>query len=89
MIRRFTRAAADDDPLIGQAVEELMRYLTVVATPLARIARQDAVLGGQHIRAGESVVCQLVVANRDEAPVSHPAMHAAGRPGSLPYAFGH
>lgn len=61
------RAMDHDDPMLDRAVEELMRYLSVVATPLARIARRDVELGGVLIREGESVVCQLPIANRDAA----------------------
>jgi cytochrome P450 len=64
---QLLRTAADDDPLLDRAVEEILRYLTVVTTPFARIARKDVVLGGQAIKLGESVVCQLPVANRDPA----------------------
>jgi cytochrome P450 len=61
------RTAADDDPVLDRAIEEMMRYLSVVTTPLARTARRDVVLGGASIKAGEYVVCQLPIANRDTA----------------------
>lgn len=83
------RAATDDDPIVDQAVEELMRYLTVVATPLARIARRDVVLGGRYIRAGESVVCQLAVANRDERLGADMDRFDIGRKPTSHVAFGH
>ncbi|MGW2372178.1 cytochrome P450 [Kitasatospora sp. NPDC001683] len=48
------------------AVEELLRYLTIVHTGLTRVATEDVDLGGVRIRAGEGVVCMVSVANRDE-----------------------
>ncbi|MFE7189539.1 cytochrome P450 [Kitasatospora sp. NPDC057541] len=59
------RNAAEGDPLIDGAVEELLRYLSVSSTALARTARRDTEIGGVPIKAGDQVVCQLPVANRD------------------------
>ncbi|MER6304068.1 cytochrome P450 [Kitasatospora sp. NPDC001539] len=48
------------------AVEELLRYLTIVHSGLTRVATEDVDLGGVRIRAGEGVVCMVNTANRDE-----------------------
>ncbi|MFJ9775867.1 cytochrome P450 [Kitasatospora sp. NPDC101157] len=48
------------------AVEELLRYLTIVHSGLTRVATEDVDLGGVRIRAGEGVVCMISTANRDE-----------------------
>lgn len=48
-----------------RAVEELLRYLTIIQFGLARVAAEDLTLGGQAIRAGEIVVAALPSANRD------------------------
>ncbi|MEV7598211.1 cytochrome P450 [Kitasatospora sp. NPDC089797] len=61
------RAAADTGPVVEGAVEELLRYLAVSSTALARTARCDTEIGGVPVKAGEQVVCQLPVANRDPA----------------------
>lgn len=55
-----------DPTLIRGAVEELLRYLSIVHTGLPRLALEDVELGGVLIRAGEGVVCMLSTANRDE-----------------------
>jgi len=55
----------DDPALIPGAVDELLRYLTIVHTGLPRVAVSDAEIGGQRIRAGDGVVCYLPSANRD------------------------
>ncbi|MFI9272661.1 cytochrome P450 [Kitasatospora sp. NPDC052896] len=54
--------------LIRGAVEELLRYLSIVRSGLPRIALEDVELpGGVTVRAGEGVVCMIATANRDEA----------------------
>ena len=57
----------DDDAAVGPAVEEMLRYLTVVQVAFPRFARTDLELGGKQIRAGEMVLCSLSGANRDPA----------------------
>lgn len=57
----------DDDEAVGPAVEEMLRYLTVVQVAFPRFARTDLELGGKQIRAGEMVLCSLSGANRDPA----------------------
>ncbi|MBD0693384.1 cytochrome P450 [Streptomyces sp. CBMA123] len=49
------------------AVEELLRYLTIVHSGLTRVATEDVELGGVRIRAGEGVICMISLANRDAA----------------------
>ena len=57
----------DDPKLVANAVEELLRYLTIVHNGRRRIALEDIEIGGEVIRAGEGVVIATEVANRDEA----------------------
>ncbi|RAJ45568.1 cytochrome P450 [Kitasatospora sp. SolWspMP-SS2h] len=47
------------------AVEELLRWLSIVQTGVTRVAIEDAEIAGVPIRAGEGVICQLNTANRD------------------------
>ncbi|MFI8456600.1 cytochrome P450 [Kitasatospora sp. NPDC085464] len=47
------------------AVEELLRYLTIVHSGLTRVATEDVEVGGVRIRAGEGVICMISTANRD------------------------
>ena len=56
-----------DDEAAGPAVEEMLRYLTVVQVAFPRFAKADLELGGQQIKAGEMVLCSLSGANRDPA----------------------
>ncbi|WP_033220539.1 cytochrome P450 [Kitasatospora phosalacinea] len=48
------------------AVEELLRWLSIVQSGVTRVATEDAEIGGVLIRAGEGVICQINAANRDE-----------------------
>ncbi|MGW1840126.1 cytochrome P450 [Streptomyces sp. NPDC002067] len=52
--------------LIKGAVEELLRYLTIIHNGVPRAATEDVTVGGTLIRAGEGVLCTLNAANRDE-----------------------
>jgi cytochrome P450 len=52
---------------VADAVEELLRFLSIVSAPMARTAVIDTTIGGQPIKAGDLVVCSLPAANRDRA----------------------
>ena len=58
--------------LIPGAVEELLRYLSIIQSGLPRIALTDVEVGGQLVRAGEGVICSLQTANRDEERFAEP-----------------
>jgi cytochrome P450 len=68
---QFT-ALRDDPTIAGAAVEELLRYLTIVRTGLPRLATEDVEIGGQLIRAGEGAIAMLAAANRDDAVFDRP-----------------
>jgi cytochrome P450 len=50
---------------VDDAIEELLRYLSVVHAVMPRAAMTDVELSGQLIRKGEVVLCSLPAANRD------------------------
>lgn len=82
-------AALRRDPgLVNGAVEELLRYLSVEHT-IVRTAMADVELGGQLVRAGDSVTISLHAANRDPDQFADPdtADPRRGRGGHV--AFGH
>jgi cytochrome P450 len=62
----------DDQAVIANIVEELMRYLTIVVSQVDRVATEDLVLGGQLIRAGEFVMMNLPAGNWDAEFVDNP-----------------
>nr|ADU56155.1 hypothetical protein CA915-34 [uncultured organism CA915] len=70
-------------------VNELTRYLSAVQQPTPRMAVRDTVVGGQLIRAGEYVLCSLLMANRDEALTPNPNVLDAGRDPAPHIGFGH
>src|SRR5580693_762015 len=62
----------DDAAVIANAVEELMRYLSIVHAQVDRIATEDLILGGQQIRAGERLLMNLPAGNWDGEFVESP-----------------
>ncbi|MFB7677156.1 cytochrome P450 [Kitasatospora purpeofusca] len=83
------RGADEADPVIDGAVEELLRFLSVSSTALARTARHDTEIGGVPIKAGDQVVCQLPVANRDPELGAGTDRLDIGRKPLSHLAFGH
>jgi cytochrome P450 len=55
-----------DDKTTAGAVEELLRYLTIMHRGMIRLALEDVEIDGHLIRKGEGVLCALNSANRDE-----------------------
>lgn len=68
LLRRPEQAALlrSQPPLIGQAVEEFLRFDSSAAT-VERYATEDVELGGQRIARGDLVTVVLSSANHDEA----------------------
>lgn len=50
-----------------RVVGELMRFLSPVQQPNPRLAVRDVVIDGHQIKAGDYVLCSILMANRDEA----------------------
>ncbi|MBB5808375.1 cytochrome P450 [Saccharothrix ecbatanensis] len=83
-------AALSADPsLADNAVEELMRYLTIIQFGTIRTALEDVGIGGVVIRAGESVSISVASANRDPARFERPDEFDIRRPASGHLGFGH
>ncbi|WLW57194.1 cytochrome P450 [Streptomyces sp. YU58] len=78
-----------DENLVPGAVEELLRYLTVVHIGMRRIATEDVEIGGVTVRAGEGVVVALQAANRDPAVFADPDTLDLTRDAGQHLAFGH
>jgi cytochrome P450 len=62
----------DDAAVIANAIEELLRYLSIVHAQVDRIATEDLVLGGQQIRAGDRLLMNLPAGNWDSEFVDSP-----------------
>jgi cytochrome P450 len=80
--------AADDQELVAGAVEELLRYLTIVHSGLRRIALADIQIGDQTIRAGDGVVIAIDAGNRDEQAFADPDRLDVHRDARQHVAFG-
>jgi cytochrome P450 len=82
-------AALRADPGIAdQAVEELLRYLSIAHTGV-RAALADVELDGQLIKAGESVTVSVQAANRDPARFPDPDTLDLRRQATGHLSFGH
>ncbi|MFI5798709.1 cytochrome P450 [Streptomyces sp. NPDC051677] len=55
----------DDPKLIAGAVEELLRYLSIIQEHVNRVATEDLTVGGQQVRAGDLLTVNVPAANRD------------------------
>ncbi|MFI7540445.1 cytochrome P450 [Actinoplanes sp. NPDC049599] len=79
----------DDPKVVAGAVEELLRYLTIVHTGVRRIAVADITIGGQVIRAGEGIVFDLGAADWDPREFPEPDRLDLTRPARRHHAFGY
>jgi cytochrome P450 len=79
----------DDPDAIGPAVEELLRWLSIVHTGTMKAATTDTEIGGQAVREGDIVLCALPAANRDPAAVADPERLDVTRGAVGHLAFGH
>jgi cytochrome P450 len=57
---------------LDNAVEELLRYVSIIHGGMRRTATEDIAIGGVTIRAGEGVIVALNVANRDPEAFTGP-----------------
>ncbi|MEB8326574.1 cytochrome P450 [Dietzia kunjamensis] len=57
----------EEPSLVRGAVEELLRYLTVVHLVILRVATEDIQIGGVTIKAGDAIIPLNLAANRDDA----------------------
>ncbi|MFD1940006.1 MULTISPECIES: cytochrome P450 [Nonomuraea] len=70
------------------AVDELLRYLSIVDVGMYRRANADLELDGHAIPEGDFVTCSLASANRDPALLEHPDELQVTRPKAPHVAFG-
>jgi cytochrome P450 len=78
-----------DESLMPNAVDELLRYLTVNHAGLPRAALADVEIGGQLIHAREGVLVMINAANRDPAVFPDPDAFDIRRKASRHVAFGY
>ncbi|WP_418153821.1 cytochrome P450 [Actinoalloteichus caeruleus] len=78
-----------DPALLPNAVEELLRYLSVIHVGPIRTALDDIELNGQLIRAGDSVTVSVPAANWDPTRFPEPDRLDITRRSTSHLAFGH
>jgi cytochrome P450 len=71
------------------AVEELLRHLTIIEWATARLAVADTVLGGVPIKAGEGVITMNLAANHDPSVFPDPQRMNVDRGARNHVAFGY
>ncbi len=83
------RIARDQPVHVEAAVEELLRWLSIVNTATTRTATEPVQIAGQRIEAGQMVIAFLPAANRDPALVPGPGVLDLTRGAIGHLAFGH
>ncbi|RZB19445.1 cytochrome P450 [Streptomyces sp. F001] len=78
-----------DPAATDRAIDELLRYLSVPHAPTPRTALEDVRVGSRLVRAGETVVCSIPMANRDPALTAEPDRLDLTREPVAHVAFGH
>ncbi|MGW0802351.1 cytochrome P450 [Nonomuraea sp. NPDC002799] len=74
---------------IDGAVEELLRWLSIVAGGTTKAATKDTEIGGHPVAAGDLVICALPAANRDPELMSDADTFDLSREAAGHIAFGH
>ncbi len=86
---RWERLRADQS-LVPGALEEILRYVTLIQVgTFSRTALEDVEMGGVVVRAGESVTVSLSAANRDPRAFDDPETLDLTRRASGHLSFGH
>ncbi|MCU1660863.1 MAG: hypothetical protein QOI36_1868 [Pseudonocardiales bacterium] len=79
----------DDPSMVGPAIEELLRWLSIVHSGVPRTTTTEVEIAGHTIPAGELVVLALPAANRDPAFITDPGRLDINRGAAGHVAFGH
>jgi cytochrome P450 len=83
------RENSDDPKFVANAVEELLRYLTIVHSGIRRIANEDIPVRDEVIRAGDGVIFELAGADYDAEAFPEPDKLDLRRPARQHHAFGY
>jgi len=70
----------DDPKVVANAVEELLRYLSIIQNGQRRVATEDIEIAGQTIKAGEGIIIDLSPANWDPTKFPDPDHLEVQRP---------
>ncbi|MGW5071809.1 cytochrome P450 [Rhodococcus sp. NPDC004095] len=78
----------EDPKVVANAVEELMRYLSIIQNGQRRVATSDIEIAGETIRAGEGIIIDLAPANWDPKAFPDPDRLDLSRPARTQVGFG-
>ena len=81
----------DDPNVIANAVEELLRYLSIIQNGQRRVAAEDIDIAGEVIRAGEGIIIDNAPANWDASEFSEPDrlyLHRSGAGQHIAFGYG-
>jgi cytochrome P450 len=79
----------DNPDGVTAAVEEILRYLTIVSSGSPRLVTEEIEIGGQHFSAGDLITVALPSANRDDTLLVDPDVFDVTRVPGPHIAFGH
>ncbi|MGH3633763.1 cytochrome P450 [Mycobacterium sp.] len=82
---------ADDPKVIANAVEELMRYLSIIQNGQRRVAIEDIAIAGETICAGEGIIIDLAPADWDPSAFDEPErmyLHRSGAGQHVAFGYG-
>jgi cytochrome P450 len=81
----------DDTKVVANAVEELLRYLSIIQNGQRRVAAEDIEISGEVIRAGEGIIIDLAPANWDAKEFTEPDrlyLHRSGAGQHVAFGYG-
>jgi cytochrome P450 len=81
----------DDPKVVANAVEELLRYLSIIQNGQRRAAIEDIEIAGEVIRAGEGIIIDLAPANWDADAFDEPDrldVHRSGADRNVAFGYG-
>lgn len=82
---------AEDSKVVANAVEELLRYLSIIQNGQRRVAVEDIHIAGETIRAGEGIIIDLAPANWDPDAFTEPDrlyLHRSGAERNVAFGYG-
>jgi cytochrome P450 len=82
---------SDDPKIVACAVEELLRYLSIIQNGQRRVAVDDIHIAGELIRAGEGIIIDLAPANWDPSAFAEPDrlyLHRSGADRNVAFGYG-
>jgi cytochrome P450 len=79
----------DDPKVVANAVDEVLRYLSIVQTGVRRVAKDDIEIGDVVIRKGDGIIFDLHAANWDPEVFPEAERLDIARPARIHQAFGY